>query len=328
MTKVNLKTNASYNFVAPEIDDDANKKVEVNFPTAEVVRAEPADGAIEVTVKRQVTIIGFEEKLDADLAFTMLKAASVGIGASVIVMFAGGDAADRTVSFTGDVMYPDLTVRKDQPAVISLVFDGENFLPASLSASGGGADGADGASAYEIWLLAGNAGTEADFLNSLKGADGGNGVDGVDGKNGKSVLSGAAVPNNGIGEDGEHYIDIMTYDLYKKDAGLWSSVGNIKGASGTPGDTLSADVIFSDMANGEIADLADATTTKVNLSLTGDTTLNLGQGAGLKTGSILILKAVLNTNTLTGGGTLAGKVFTDLGGVISETYVWNGEGWF
>jgi hypothetical protein len=277
-----------------------------------------------VTVKRQIVIIGFEEKLDADLAFIMLKAASVGVGASVIVIFAGGDGADRTVYFTGDVMYPDLTVKQDQPTVINLVFDGENFIPASLSASSGGADGADGAdgaSAYEIWLLAGNVGTKADFLNSLKG------VDGENGKNGKSVLSGPMIPENGIGEDGEHYIDTMTYNLYKKAAGVWSPVGNLKGDDGAAGDTLSADVIFSDMANGEIAEVADATTTKVNLSLTGDTTLNLGQGAGLKPGSILILKAALNTKTLTGGGTLTGKVFTDLGGVISETYVWNGMSW-
>lgn len=259
MTKVNLKTNASYNFVAPEIDDDANKKVEVNFPTAEVVTAEPADGAIEVTVKRQTVIIGFEEKLDADLAFTMLKAASVGVGASVIVIFTGGDGADRTVTFTGDVRYPDLTVKQDQPTVINLVFDGENFLPASLSASSGGADGADGASAYEIWLAAGNVGSEAEFLTSLKGADGADGAPGADGADGAdgAPISGEVIQN--IGLTGPMTIT-LTKVITKVDLALTSDATISIKADGIPEGAL---VLFNIEKNGHTPTFTDLITADI-----------------------------------------------------------------
>ncbi len=67
------------------------------------------------------------------------------------------------------------------------------------------------------------------------GVDGKDGKDGVDGTNGATFLTGDGAPTKSIGNDGDYYLDNATYDLYLKTSGLWSKVGNIKGADGTNG---------------------------------------------------------------------------------------------
>lgn len=65
------------------------------------------------------------------------------------------------------------------------------------------------------------------------------GTDGKDGTNGSSFLHGAGKPEADLGNPGDLYLDLNTYDLYEKTASGWSAdpVGNIKGADGGAGDT-------------------------------------------------------------------------------------------
>ncbi len=283
MTKINLNTNASYNFVAPEIAEDANKKVEVNFPTAENIKVEPIDGIIEQTIKREKTIITVEEPLTSDLAIILHKSASIGIGAIVTITIAGAESDDVNLSFGGDALFPELTVYEDKPIVVSFTYNGEKFVPAVLLAS-------------------------------------------PDVEDGKSILSNPGMPEDSIGEDGDHYIDLTYYDLYKKANGNWQWVGNIKGADGA---TLSSVRVYHNNASGEISTEVKATAIKVDLTLSGNTNFILNATSDLKAGSILILKAILNTYTLTGGGSLADKEFTEVSdGVIYDIFVWSGSEWY
>lgn len=52
------------------------------------------------------------------------------------------------------------------------------------------------------------------------------------GADGKSFLQGSGAPSNGDGNNGDTYLDIVTYNIYEKTAGTWGLTGNIKGASG------------------------------------------------------------------------------------------------
>ena len=79
---------------------------------------------------------------------------------------------------------------------------------------------------YGVYLLAqqsGYTGTYDEWLASIKGADG------------ASVLTGAGVPADTLGADGDTYIDTSSYDFYTKTSGAWGKKGNIKGATGANG---------------------------------------------------------------------------------------------
>lgn len=62
------------------------------------------------------------------------------------------------------------------------------------------------------------------------------GIQGVAGADGATILTGSVDPTT-EGVDGDLYINITSYDLFKKVAGTWSNIGNIKGATGDTGAT-------------------------------------------------------------------------------------------
>lgn len=72
-------------------------------------------------------------------------------------------------------------------------------------------------------------------LGSIKGATGQTGATGQNGIDGTKVISDSGAPSDSLGVDGDTYIDIGTWNVYTKDSGSWTSVGNIKGANGTNG---------------------------------------------------------------------------------------------
>ncbi|MBF0126642.1 MAG: collagen-like protein [Magnetococcales bacterium] len=62
------------------------------------------------------------------------------------------------------------------------------------------------------------------------------GAQGPTGENGASVLSGAGVPADLLGAEGDHYIDFTNYDWYTKTSGGWgAALFNIQGTTGNPG---------------------------------------------------------------------------------------------
>ncbi len=72
----------------------------------------------------------------------------------------------------------------------------------------------------------------ADGKDGTDGKDGADGKNGVDGTDGSSLLTGTGLPNVKDGKDGDSYVDVSTWDYYKKSNGQWTKTGNIKGDDG------------------------------------------------------------------------------------------------
>ena len=72
------------------------------------------------------------------------------------------------------------------------------------------------------WILSGN-------LKGEKGSSGRDGEDGYNGKDGQSLLTGYGSPTSSLGNNGDSYIDLSTFDFYVKSNGVWQKVANIKG---------------------------------------------------------------------------------------------------
>ena len=80
-------------------------------------------------------------------------------------------------------------------------------------------------------------------VSGADGQDGNDGVDGQDGANGSQIFAGDVPPENTFGEDGDYYLDKITFDLYgPKTAGDWSTPINLKGTT---------DVRYTDWFNFE-----------------------------------------------------------------------------
>lgn len=105
---IEKKNNASYNFVAPDIEKDADKKVEFVFPTSELVQPTLSSNAATVEVERDKTIIDLGT-MEAATTLTLTPGKSLNIGASVIVK-AASDGTARA-----------LTVKKDASTTVATI---------------------------------------------------------------------------------------------------------------------------------------------------------------------------------------------------------------
>lgn len=82
-----------------------------------------------------------------------------------------------------------------------------------------------------------------------KGDAGTAGVAGTAGADGASILIGSGVPASGVGNNGDLYVESVTFTLYRKSGGAWSQVGVFKGpagssirvAAGAPSNSLGVD---------------------------------------------------------------------------------------
>ena len=98
------------------------------------------------------------------------------------------------------------------------------------------------------WFVDGvDTGIKAQGEKGEPGEDGSDGSDGQDGKDGSSVLTGEGTPATTLGNDGDSYINLSTWDYYVKENGSWVLKGNIKGADV---DVVYHTVTF-DVNNGE-----------------------------------------------------------------------------
>lgn len=68
-----------------------------------------------------------------------------------------------------------------------------------------------------------------------QGNPGSNGADGTNGAPGSVWRDGSGAPSNGLGVDGDYYLDADTSDVYLKSAGTYSPVANIRGSQGVSG---------------------------------------------------------------------------------------------
>ncbi len=91
--------------------------------------------------------------------------------------------------------------------------------------------------ALASFLLAGCSGEPQVGPKGDKGDTGATGPQGLPGQDGKTVLQGSGVPGDELGNDGDIFIDTLTWDYYSKTNGHWTLVGNIKGDKGDTGAT-------------------------------------------------------------------------------------------
>lgn len=75
------------------------------------------------------------------------------------------------------------------------------------------------------------------LIGNIKGPPG---ADGNNGTNGATWRDGSGAPSNGLGVDGDYYLDDDTGDVYLKSAGNYTVVANIKGPSGASGGSVIA----------------------------------------------------------------------------------------
>lgn len=131
MNPINTENNASYNFVAPSIPEDADKKVEVVFPTSEAVEPTASSNVSEAAVRREKTIVKLGSVSANQTLVLKPEAANLNVGAVVAVNWTsdstarnvavkvGASTADTIATLAGTA---STTVTKQ------LLWDGEGFL--------------------------------------------------------------------------------------------------------------------------------------------------------------------------------------------------------
>ena len=90
-------------------------------------------------------------------------------------------------------------------------------------------------STWDVFVKTGGNWTKVGNIMGSQGPEGPQGPQGPSGENGSSVLSGNGEPASELGNNGDLYIDLETWNVYKKGNGNWAFVGNIKGANGGEG---------------------------------------------------------------------------------------------
>lgn len=105
----------------------------------------------------------------------------------------------------------------------------------------------------------------------------------IKGADGKSFLQGSGVPSSGLGSNDDTYLDIATYDIYKKSSGSWSVTGNIKGDDGF---TLLVNDLSTTATTGTTTETLKTYTAPANtFSANGDMLVLEFQFNGANTGS-------------------------------------------
>lgn len=101
------ETNATYNFVAPSIEEDADKKVEVFFPTSVKADAAIDNDAAEIKVVRNITVVDLgASALSNATTATLTPDSQLPIGAVVLIKWVNG--ATKV----------DITVKKDSSTTV------------------------------------------------------------------------------------------------------------------------------------------------------------------------------------------------------------------
>jgi hypothetical protein len=122
---INKETNSSYNFKAPEISADADKVVEVPFPTAEKQTVAGA-ATIELSINREKTVVDFGE-LSANMACTAAIGGDVPVGALLLVK-AASDSSARTITFGEGFTSPTMAGTTSKTKAMAFMYDGTSFV--------------------------------------------------------------------------------------------------------------------------------------------------------------------------------------------------------
>ena len=128
MNPINTENNASYNFVAPSIPEDADKKTEMMFPTAEVVSPTISSNKADAPVRRQKTIVKLGT-LSAATTLTLIpEPANLNVGAMVAVNWTSDGTARAITVKVGTDTVATLSGTASTNVTKQLMWDGESFL--------------------------------------------------------------------------------------------------------------------------------------------------------------------------------------------------------
>lgn len=124
-THVNLNTNASYDFIAPEISKDADGKITTVFPSAEKQSLASA-AVIAALVERTTTVLDLGT-LSNDATLNLTLGSDIPVGALLLVK-AGSDATARTLTLGTKFLSPALAGAISKNKSQLFMFDGSNFV--------------------------------------------------------------------------------------------------------------------------------------------------------------------------------------------------------
>lgn len=130
MNTINSNTGATYAMKAPDIAADGGKKVELLFPTAEVVRPKIENGAASVDIVREHTVVDLGN-LAGDVALTLAVVGPHNPGAAVTLVFEP-QGAQSTVTVNGIVV--NSSASGDVVVTLPIV-DGRLVVPAAAAAT-------------------------------------------------------------------------------------------------------------------------------------------------------------------------------------------------
>lgn len=166
-------------------------------------------------------------------------------------------------------------------------------------------------------------------LTGPQGAQGAAGTNGTNGTNGSQILTGAGVPSNASGNNGDIYIrNNATGDYYVKSGGVWVFQFGLVGAQG-PAGANGTNGIFSAIASQSEAEAGTENTKGMTPLRTAQAIAALGGGGG---GDVTEYRRFLTNNvTIFASGTTAeldaisvSKDFSVAG--VSRLIVTNGSG--
>lgn len=128
MNPINLENNASYNFKAPSINDDAGKKIEPVFPTSEKVSPVITSNKANAAVRRAVTVIDLGSVAAAQELTLEPETANLNIGALVVVSWTSDTTARAVTVKVGTDTVATLAGTISAKVNKQLLWDGSGFL--------------------------------------------------------------------------------------------------------------------------------------------------------------------------------------------------------
>lgn len=105
---------------------------------------------------------------------------------------------------------------------------GESWSTPPTVAVGGAVPG----DSFTGWLISARGNVFPLIVGHLKGDAGDAGINGSDGS---QWYVGTSVPADGLGVDGDFYLNTLTNDVYRKSSGAWSYLATLKGPAGPAG---------------------------------------------------------------------------------------------
>jgi hypothetical protein len=153
------------------------------------------------------------------------------------------------------------------------------------------------------------------------------GATGPSGTDGATWLSGTEVPLS-QGKDGDFYLNTRNYDVYKKESGKWTKIGNIKGATGQAGATGKAGADGATWLFGTAAPTGQGKDGDFYLNTSTFDVYHKASGSWSKTGNIKGATGTRGSQWLSGtsitGTNATGTVFSDSGiasALVNDMYL-------